>query len=627
MTRLAFRQRLAADRPILADGAMGTQLHERGALPIDGCFVALNLTRPELVRDVHMAYIAAGAELIETNTFDANRFKLTEHGLAHSVVEINDQAVRIAREAVRLSGRTDVYIAGSVGPLGVRIKPYGRTTQAEARAAFAEQVGALVHAGVDAILLETFANHDELLLAVGAVRAAAPAIPLIAQATFSRDGLMATGYTPARIANDLLRSGVDIIGANCGTGPSQLAAVLQAMQNATPRIRLSAMPNAGYPEVIGGRAMYPATADYFGDYARTFQGLGAHIIGGCCGTGPEHIRAMRAALDDPRRAAPEVVVVGDGAAAEDAAPPRPTDLAARLAEGRFTINVEMAPPRSFSAEDMLRNARLLREAGADLIDVADTPAAKMKMSAWAACHLIQTGLGMETVLHFPTRGRNILRVQGDLLAAHALDLRNLFVTMGDPTRIGDYPEAMDNYDIVPSKLIHLIKGQMNAGVDMAGNSIGRATAFTVGCALNMGADDIDHEIRVLRRKRAAGADFAIGQAVFEPHKIEAFLRRYEEIEGVPFDLPVLLGVIPLLNPRHAGFLHNEVPGITIPDAIFARMEAAGDDSPAEGVRIAKAFMDDVRGMVAGAYIIPAFGRFELAADLIDHIAYPGRARV
>ncbi|MBC8098531.1 MAG: methylenetetrahydrofolate reductase, partial [Armatimonadetes bacterium] len=386
--------------------------------------------------------------------------------------------------------------------------------------------------------------------------------------------------------------------------------------------RLSAMPNAGYPELVGGRVMYPATADYFGDYALTFQAIGASLIGGCCGTTPAHIAAMRAALDaaaDQRRPLPTITVSEANGDEDDLPAERPTDLMRRLLDGRFTITVEVAPPRSYSMDKLLRSARLLRDAGADILDIADTPAARMRMSPWAVSHVIQTRVGVETVLHFPTRGRNLLRIQGDLLAAHALELRNLFVTMGDPTKIGDYPDAMDHYDIVPSKLIALIKHNLNHGIDQAGTSIGRPTAFTVGCALNMAADDLDREIKVLGDKLAAGADFALGQAVFEPWKIERFIQRYEEINAEPFRLPVLVGVMPLYNLKHALFLHNEVPGISIPPPLLKRMEDAGDDAPQEGVRIAQALLHDLRSLAHGAYLIPAFGRYELTAQVINGV--------
>jgi homocysteine S-methyltransferase len=331
---------------------------------------------------------------------------------------------------------------------------------------------------------------------------------------------------------------------------------------------------------------------------------------------------MRHALDHPLPAVPQIQVTAQEQGEASAAVAHPTDLARRLDEGKFTITVEMAPPRGHDVSRLLMQGRLLRDAGANLIDVADTPAARMKMSAWAISHLLQDQVGIETILHFPTRGRNILRVQGDLLAAHALGLRNLFVTMGDPARIGDYPEATDNYDIVPSRLIGVIKHDLNQGRDMAGNSIGSPTSFTVGCALNMAADDLDREIKVLGDKLANGADFALGQAVFDPPRVEAFLNRYREINGKDMKLPVIMAVMPLVSVKQAQFLHNEVPGIIIPDAIFARLEAAGEDAPHEGVRIAIELIQQMRDFVQGAYIIPAFGRYEYAAEVVDAIANP-----
>jgi homocysteine S-methyltransferase len=395
------------------------------------------------------------------------------------------------------------------------------------------------------------------------------------------------------------------------------------MAQCVPGARLSAMPNAGFPEYINGRVMYPATAEYFGDYALTFQSIGAMIIGGCCGTTPEHIAAIRQAVDAAaahERPLPQISVVEHHHDEEPAAQDHPTDLAQRLIDGKFTVTVEVAPPRSYTIDKLIRNARLLRDAGADVLDVADTPAARMRMSAWGVANVIQEQVGVESVLHFPTRGRNLLRIQGDLLASHALGLRNLFVTMGDPTKIGDYPDANDAYDIVPSKLIALIKHEMNQGRDQAGNSIGKPTAFNVGCALNMFADNIDHEIKVLINKLEAGADFALGQAVFEPQRIETFIKRYEEITGKTWRFPVLMGIMPLYSLKHALYLHNEVPGITIPDAILKRIEDAGDDAPQEGVRIAQELLRQIHGLVAGAYIIPAFGKYHLAAEVIDALA-------
>ncbi|GAB4511997.1 MAG: bifunctional homocysteine S-methyltransferase/methylenetetrahydrofolate reductase [Anaerolineae bacterium] len=599
---------------------MGTLLHQRGAA-MKACFEALNIEQPDLLVQVHREYIEAGARLIETNTFGANRLNLAEYGLGDQTAVIVQAAVENVRRAIAESGVTDdVYIAGSVGPLAHRMRPYGRIKPEEVHDVFAEQFRALADAGVDTFLLETFSDHAEILEALEAAREAAPEMPIICQMTFAPDNRTVLGHSPARVAHELHTAGADVIGVNCSGGPNQIATILQAMRQAVPAARVSAMPNAGFPQSIGGRVMYPATADYFGDYALTFEALGASIIGGCCGTTPAHIHAMHTALSDPLRSLPLIQVTENNTEEEDRRPHHPTSLMQRLADGRFTVNVEVAPPRSFTIEKLVNSVRMLREAGAHLIDVADTPAARMRMSPWAVCHVIQSEVGMETVLHFPTRGRNLLRVQGDLLAAHALDLRNLFVTMGDPTRIGDYPDAMDQYDIVPSKLIELIKHKMNNGQDMAGSSIGRPTGFTVGCALNMFADDLDHEINLTVKKIQAGADFALGQSVFEPHRVDIFLRRYEEITGEAFTLPVLMGIMPLYSLKHAQFLHNEVPGISIPESIMKRMEDAGDHAPEEGVRIAQELLRAVRGTVAGAYIIPAFGKYHLAAEVIDAVA-------
>jgi len=621
MTGRSFTERLTQAKPLLADGAMGTLLVQRGHLSLNACFDELNLTQPDLVRGVHRDYAQAGADIIETNTFGANRYKLAERGLAQQVNEVNQTGVQLVQEAVVLSGRQGVYVAGAVGPLGVSIKPYGRISKAEARAAFQEQMQALIDAGVDLLVLETFANHEELLLAIETARSLNDALPIVAQATFSTDNTTYTGHAPARVANDLHNSGATVIGVNCGTGPAQIAQVLQTMQQAVPGAQLSALPNAGFPETVGGRAMYPASADYFGDYALTFQAIGAQIIGGCCGTTPEHIAAMRAAIDDPSRPLPDIHVMPHEHKEQEKSDLHPTKLMQRLLNNQFTVTVEITPPRGYNCDKVLTQARLLRDAGADLLNVADTPAAKMKMSAWAVSHLLQDQIGIETVLHFPTRGRNLLRVQGDLLAAHAIGLRNLFVTMGDPTRIGDYPDAMDNYDIAPSRLLGVIKQNMNSGQDMAGNSIGTPTGFVVGCALNMAADDLDHELRVLGKKLAGGADFALGQPIFDPPRIDEFLERYLASTGNAFDLPVIMGVIPLYSIKHARFLHHEVPGINIPDAIFKRLEAAGDNAPQEGVRIAIELMRAMRDRVQGAYIIPSFGRYPLAAEVVDAIAH------
>ncbi|MCY4064220.1 MAG: bifunctional homocysteine S-methyltransferase/methylenetetrahydrofolate reductase [Chloroflexi bacterium] len=625
MTKQTFRQRLNTGAPILADGAMGTMLHHETHARADACFDAMNVEDPEIVLAIHGAYIAAGADIIETNTFGANSFKLTSAGRGQNVELYNRRGVELARLAIAESDRDDVYIAGSVGPLGVGIYPYGRLSQEEARIAYAAQLFALVQADVDAIQFETFSEHKELLLAISVLRELDADLPIIAQATFYHENLSYAGYPPARVANDLYQTGADVIGVNCGSGPAGIAEVLRQMRYAVPDAVFSAMPNAGFPEVVGGRILYPATAEYFADCATTFVNIGATVIGGCCGTTPEHIAAMRSALDQPSSDFVDLHIGEIDIHHGDHTPDHPTELSERLQKGAFTVTVEMAPPRSYHTEPLLSVARRLRAAGADLINVADTPAARMKMSAWAVAHLLQSQLGIETVLHFPTRGRNMLRVQGDLLASHALGLRNLFVVMGDPTRIGDFPDASDVNDVAPSRLIDVIKGGMNQGVDMAGHSIGVPSSFTVGCALNMGADDIDREVRVLRNKLKAGADFALGQAIFEPERIQRFHRRYEELTGADFDLPVLMAVMPLHSLRQARFLNNEVPGITVPAPILERIADAGEDARREGILIAQELLDQMAGLIQGAYIIPA-GDYDAAAEVVAYLKRGKSAR-
>jgi homocysteine S-methyltransferase len=625
MPLIPLRDRLNDPAPLLADGAMGTMLHSLG-LGMDECFERLNLTDPARVESIHARYLAAGADLIETNTFGANRCKLAEWGLEDQVEAINRAGVAIARAAVQASGR-EAYVLGSVGPLGIALQPYGRLNPDEARAAFTEQIGALIAAGVDGILCETFTDLAEIEIALAVTRALAPEMPIICELTFTADDRTVTGHLPGRVAHALRAAGADVIGVNCSSGPAQIARVLHAMHLAEPEARLSAMPNAGFPEHHGGRTMYPATTEYFADYTLAFQHIGANIIGGCCGTTPEHIAAMRAALDEPERRPARLNLALQFATPDETEPAHPehkarehmTELGMKLAAGQFVVTVEMTPPRSTSFDKLLSAAVMLREAGADVVNIPDSPTARMRVSPWAVGQLIQTQVGIETILHFPTRGRNLLRVQGDLLGAHALGLRNIFVTMGDPTRIGDYPDAMDNFDIPPTGLIRLIHEKLNRGSDQAGNSIGQPTAFTIGCALNMNADDIDKEIELLRKKLDAGADFALAQPVFEPAAVERFLRRYEQIEGHPLRLPVLMGVMPLYSLKHATFLNNEIPGITIPEAILQRIAEAGDDAPGVGVAIARELLADLRGMVQGAYLIPAYGRYELAAQVVDAV--------
>lgn len=599
-------------KTLLADGAMGTMLHARG-VGFDKCFDELNLTNPAAVADVHREYIEAGAELIITNTFGANRYKLTKHGLQEDVTEINRAGVELAKRVVAASFK-DVLIAGDVGPLGVRIAPYGRVKLEEAREAFAEQIKALAEAGADVIIIETMSDLYEIQEAIRAAKENS-SLPIIASVTFTRDDRTLLGDDPAKVAHRLAAAGADVIGVNCSGGPSQLLRILKQMRQAEPNSKFWVKPNAGWPEQVSGRIMYPADADYFGEYAVQFRQAGANIVGGCCGTTPQHIAVMKKALEAaPATPVAEISIVDED---EITAEPteQPTKLAQRLANKQFSICVEMDPPRGLSTHKLLAGASLLQDSGADIINVADSPLARMRMSAWAVCEVVQRQIGVETTLHFPTRGRNLLRVQGDLLAAHALGIRNVFVVMGDPTSIGDYPEATDNYDLVPSGLVKLIKQGFNMGVDHSGTSIGQPTNFFVGSALNLCPQDIDTEVKNLHRKIKAGTDFFLTQPIYRPDDGPKLIEAYEAKHG-KFDKPILAGILPLVSARHANFLHNEVPGISIPDEARARIEAAGDGGAKVGVELAVELIQGIKGWASGIYMMPQFHRYDQASEII-----------
>ena len=603
-----------ASTPILADGAMGTLLHSRG-IPFDRCFDELNLSNPVVVMGIHAEYLEAGAEILLTNTFGANRFKLAKHGLQDRLDDINRAGVELARKAA--AGLA--MVAGDIGPLGVPLAPFGRVQPDEARAAFAGQAAALSNAGVDLVVIETISDLYEIQTAIQAVHETAAGLPVIASVTFTRDDRTVLGDTPEKVALSLWNAGADVIGVNCSGGPAQLLRLLKGLRAAVPSAPVWVKPNAGWPEQVGGRIMYPADPDYFGDYALAFCEAGARIIGGCCGTTPRHIAAMRKALDtNPQGCGLPVLQVSELPETLEipALVEPPSKLAQKLAGGKFVISAEMDPPRGLSTHKLIAGASLLQEAGADVIDVADSPMAHMRMSAWAVCDVIQRQVGVETTLHFPTRGRNLLRVQGDLLAAHALGLRNIFVVMGDPTAIGDYPEAMDNYDLVPSGLIKLIKQGFNTGVDHSGASIGQPTTFFVGAAINLNPPDPEKEIHNVHRKVLAGADFFLTQPIFRPEKCSAFLDRYAAKYGL-LQQPLLVGILPLVSARHASFLHNEVPGISIPEETRRQMEKAGENGAKVGVDLAVEMIEAVKPWAQGVYLVPQFSRYDLAAEIIE----------
>jgi methionine synthase I (cobalamin-dependent)/5,10-methylenetetrahydrofolate reductase len=620
MTKINFLDTLAKGT-LLADGAMGTMLNGRG-ISFDKCFDELNLTRPAVVAEVHREYIEAGAQLILANTFSANRFKLEKQGLADKLEEINRLGVELAKRVAAASFK-EVFIAGDVGPLGVRLAPYGRVQPEQARLAFAEQISALCSAGADLIVIETMNDLYEAREAVHAAKETCT-VPVVVSVTFTRDDRTILGDSPEKAARVLAGSGADVIGVNCSGGPTQLLRILKQMRQAVPQAKFWVKPNAGWPEQVSGRIMYPADPEYFGDYALSFRLAGASIVGGCCGTTPAHIASMRKALDSappltvevlPAEMAEPVEFVDDDL--------KPSQLAQKLAAGKFVIAVEMDPPRGLSTHKLIAAASLLQEAGADVIDVADSPMARMRMSAWAVCDVVQHQVGVETTLHFPTRGRNLLRVQGDLLAAHALGIRNVFVVMGDPTSIGDYPGAADNYDIVPSGLIKLIKQGFNTGMDHSGTSIGQPTSFFVGAALNLKPADPEQEIRNTRRKVQAGADFFLTQPIYDPAAAQVFLKRYESGHG-KLQQPVLVGVLPLFSARHVHFLHHEVPGISIPETMRQRMEKAGEDGVKEGIRITVELVEQIKSWGQGIYLMPQFNRYDVVAEIVEAVKAPLR---
>jgi methionine synthase I (cobalamin-dependent)/5,10-methylenetetrahydrofolate reductase len=610
-----FIRRLG-ERPLLADGAMGTMLYSRG-VPYDQCFEAASLQRPDLVRGVHTAYLEAGAELVETNTFGGNRLKLAAFGLGDEVDAVNAAGVRLAREAIEATGRA-AWVAGSIGPLGRQMAPLGTLGEAEAEAAFAEQARALAAAGADLILLETFSDLNEVTAAVRAAQATAD-LPVVAEMTFTPDGRTLLGYAPEEVVARLEALGVAAIGANCSVGPQGIVEVIERMA-AVSRTPLAAMPNAGLPHYVGGRFAYLASPAYMAGHALALVDLGAVIVGGCCGTTPEHIGAMQGAIagHHPRRRRPAVVATpAPQAQAAPIAEPSGT-LAQRLGR-RFVVTVEVSPPRGVQDAEELEHCRRLRAAGVDAIDVADNPMARLRMSPWATAARIQREVGLEAVLHFTTRDRNLIRLQSDLLAVHALGIRNVLVLRGDHPQAGDYPQATAVSDIHPSGLVRMIKG-FNGGRDVAGNAIGEPTRFLVGVALNLAARDPGRELRGLERKLEAGGDFICTMPVFDPRTLDAFLARSGALP-----VPLLVGVLPLHSARHAEFLHNELPGMVVPEAVRAQMHDARDGREL-GLRLARDLLRAIRDRVAGTYLIPAFGRYDRIIELVRDLrtALPAR---
>ncbi len=597
-------------RVLLADGAMGTILHERG-IPPSACLDAVGLDQPDLVRKLHEEYIAAGADIIETNTFGGNRMRLGRYGLQDRVHEINFRAARLARDAREISGHP-VFVAGAVGPVGRRLVAVAaEPTSADLRAAFQEQVEALLEGGVDLIVLETFPDLIELGEALLAVRASCD-LPVIAELNFQRDGRTLAGEPPDECANVLQSLGADAAGVNCSLGPQAALDVIEQMAAASS-IRLSAMPNAGLPRLVGGRMYYPSTPEYFAEYARRLAMAGANIVGGCCGTTPAHITAMRQALSGEWALAaspPPAISATADSSPEAPEVATPASLRQKLGEGRFVVSVEIDPPRGLNPRKALEGAAALRQAGADCINIGDSPMARVRMSAIALAVLIQQRVGLETIIHFTTRDRNLMAIQSDLLGAHALGIRNVIALTGDPPTTGEYQRASGVWDVDSIGLIRILK-MLNQGTDWAGNSIGRPTEFFVAAAANPTAEDLPLEIDRVRQKLDAGADLLMTQPVYSAEVLREFVEKLG-----PLPVPLLAGVMPLQSYRHAEFIHNELAGVVVPESVRDRMRLAGENGVAEGLALSRELLSEIRGLCSGVYLMPSFGRYEVVAELV-----------
>ncbi len=616
MNRIA---QLFADRPVLADGAMGTVLAARGVF-LSRCYDELNLTDPSLILSVHEEYLQAGAEILETNTFGANRFRLGRFGLTGKLAEINAAGARLARQAVaRLKEKQSVeaWVAGAIGPLGVRLEPLGKTGLDEARAAFAEQIALLADNGVDLLIVETMPALNEARQALEAAKAVAPHLPVLAMVTVDDESECLDGASPAQAAALLAEWGADAVGVNCSTGPASVLTAVEAMRAATS-LPLAAMPNAGLPRAVEGRNVYLCTPEYMASFARKAIAAGAQIVGGCCGTTPNHIRAMRAAL----RALDEqasVAIAGAAPAIGQETPPAPlaqrSRLGALLTEKTFLKLVEFVPPRGIDCSREIEGAEMLAQFGVHAIDVYDAAQASARMSGQSLAIQLQQHTGMETILHYTCRDRNLLSIQSDLLGAASIGLRNILCVTGEPPRQGSYPDASQVFDVDSIGLVN-IASRLNRGLDIGSNPLGASTGFTVGVAVNPGAPEIENELRRLVWKVEAGAEYAITQAVFDSRLLEEFLAQARErLDGRR--IPIVAGIWPLTSLRNAEYMKNDLR-IAMPEEILLRMAQAAtpEAARAEGIRIAQELVEAVRPLVEGVQISAPYGHYDIAAEVL-----------
>jgi methionine synthase / methylenetetrahydrofolate reductase(NADPH) len=611
-----FREELL-HRVLVCDGAMGTMLYAKGVF-LNRSFDELNLTQPDLVAEVHQAYVRAGADVIETNTFGANRVKLAPFGLGDRVKAINAQGARIARHAAR----EQAYVAGAIGPLGIRIEPWGKTGEDEAEEYFRQQAAGLLEGGVDLFVLETFHDVNEIGAAIRAVRSLTD-LPIVAQVTTEEDGNTLDGAPPEAFVPQLEEWGATVIGTNCSLGPAGMLETIERMA-LVAHLPLSAQPNAGHPREVEGRNFYLSSPEYMASYARRFINSGVRLVGGCCGTTPEHVRhikmavrALAATSAGPAAAArvKETIPRSAPVIGKPVARGEKSRLANALARHIFTVTVELLPPRGHHAEVLVEQARQLRIRGVDFVNIPDGPRASARMSALAASLVVQQQAGLETILHYACRDRNLLGMQSDLLGAHSMGVRNLLLITGDPTRFGDYPDATAVFDVDSIGLTNVV-AQLNRGYDIAEQSIGQPTAFHIGVAVNPGAPNIEEEIRRFQFKVQAGAEFAITQPVFSATELADFLKRIEKTR-----IPILAGIMPLESLRHAEFMANEVPGVRVPDGIVARMQRAEDagTAAAEGRAIAREIAAEIRPLVQGIQISTSPGAVETALEVMEAV--------
>ena len=610
-----FLDLLNDDRPHVFDGAMGTMLYSKGVF-INRCYDELNLREPDLVREIHRAYVKAGAELLETNSFGANEVKLAEYGLEKQVVELNAVAARLAREAAN----GQALVGGAIGPLGIRIEPFGPTSLDEARGYFRNQATGLLEGGVDFIVLETFADLEEIQQAILAVRELCT-LPIVAQMTVQEDGTTVYGTTPETLAKALEEYEADVVGLNCSVGPSGILSAIEKVAPHTTR-KLSAQPNAGLPREIQGRKMYMASPEYMAKFSQRLIRAGVKFVGGCCGTTPEHIKKI---ADAAHALAPGRVVVAVNSTDQPETHVEQAPLAQRsnwgrkLATGQLVTTVEILPPKGIDPGKMLEGVKRLKAAGIDAVNVPDGPRAQMRMGVIPTAVLVEQNAGIEAVVHYCCRDRNLLGMLSDLLGAHALGIRNLLIITGDPPKMGPYPEATAVFDIDSIGLTNLVH-RLNCGMDPGNNPLGQPTSFVTGVGVNPGASDPDYEMNRFYWKVEAGAEYAITQPVFDAEQLLHFI---EEIKKRNIWVPIIPGIWPLVSVRNAEFLANEVPGVVIPREVIARMRLANEKGKEfalhEGIAIAREMFEQVKPYVQGLQVSAPFGKVEYALQVFDGI--------